>query len=87
MKSPKFSQWALMLVLFVASTFYYKNIYGNRVSALLSADTSDSDGTATNCTYTGNSSDYCNASDGTHNLKVTNCRPGSTSCGYDTSAL
>ncbi len=38
---------------------------------------------ATNCTYTGNSSDYCNASDGTHNLKVQNCKPGSTDCAYD----
>jgi hypothetical protein len=38
---------------------------------------------AANCAYTGNSSDYCNASDGTHNLKVTNCRPGETSCGYN----
>lgn len=39
--------------------------------------------TATNCYYTGNSSDYCYASDGTHNLKVINCTPGSTECYYD----
>lgn len=37
---------------------------------------------ATNCTYTGNSSDYCNASSGTQNVKVLNCRPGSTDCSY-----
>lgn len=39
-------------------------------------------GTATNCSYTGNSADYCYASDGSNNLKVINCRPGSTSCYY-----
>jgi hypothetical protein len=38
---------------------------------------------ATNCTFTGNSSDYCNASDGTNNLKVINCTPGTTDCFYD----
>ena len=38
---------------------------------------------ATNCTYTGNSSDYCNASDGTNNVKVINCAPGSTDCYYN----
>lgn len=37
---------------------------------------------APNCTYTGNPSDYCYASDGTNNLRVTNCRPGSTACYY-----
>lgn len=37
---------------------------------------------ATNCTYTGNYSDYCNASDGTNNLKVLRCKPGSTDCAY-----
>jgi hypothetical protein len=37
---------------------------------------------ATNCQYTGNYSDYCYASDGTHNLKVLRCRPGTTSCSY-----
>ena len=37
---------------------------------------------AANCHYTGNSSDECYASDGTRNLIVTNCRPGSTTCGY-----
>lgn len=37
---------------------------------------------APNCYYTGNSSDECYASDGTRNLIVINCRPGSTTCGY-----
>lgn len=37
---------------------------------------------ATNCTYTGNESDYCYASTGTVNVKVLGCRPGSTDCGY-----
>lgn len=85
MKSFKFPQMALLLGLFVLSAFYYKSIYANRASSLVLE--LDSGGTATNCAYTGNSSDYCNASDGTHNLKVINCRPGSTSCYYDTSSL
>lgn len=38
---------------------------------------------ANNCTFTGNSNDYCNASDGTSNLRVQNCKPGATDCGYD----
>jgi len=38
---------------------------------------------ATNCTYTGNSSDQCYASDGKNNYIVSNCRPGSTSCGFN----
>lgn len=84
MKSPKFRQGALMLVLLVSGAFYYMNTYGNRMSALFAADT---DGTANNCTYTGNSSDYCYASDGSHNLRVLRCVPGSTSCYYDTSGL
>lgn len=37
---------------------------------------------ADNCTYTGNSADYCYASNGQNNLKVINCAPGSTSCYY-----
>ena len=37
---------------------------------------------ATNCTYTGNTSDYCYASTGSQNVKVLACRPGSTDCGY-----
>lgn len=39
---------------------------------------------AANCYYTGNSSDICYASDGTRNLRVSNCKPGSTTCGYAT---
>ena len=38
---------------------------------------------ATNCAYTGNSGDQCYASDGQNNYIVTNCRPGSTSCGFN----
>tara|TARA_R100000935_G_scaffold45914_1_gene69103 strand:- start:9176 stop:9385 length:210 start_codon:yes stop_codon:yes gene_type:complete len=37
---------------------------------------------ADNCAYTANSADYCYASNGTNNLKVINCSPGSTSCYY-----
>lgn len=51
-------------------------VYSDKVFALAE------DPEAANCAYTGNSSDYCNASDGTHNLKVQNCAPGSTSCSY-----
>jgi hypothetical protein len=40
------------------------------------------EGTATNCAFTGNSSDYCNASNGQQNLRVINCKPGETSCYY-----
>jgi hypothetical protein len=39
--------------------------------------------TASNCHFTGNSSDYCYASDGQHNLKVLKCVPGTTDCAYD----
>lgn len=80
MKKQKVLQFAMMLVLFFLGIFYYVTIYASRsgtFSVML-----DTGGTATNCTYTGNSSDYCNASDGTHNLKVLNCRPGTTSCYY-----
>lgn len=38
---------------------------------------------AANCAYTGNSSDQCYASDGKNNYIVTNCKPGSTSCGFN----
>ncbi len=38
---------------------------------------------AANCAYTGNSGDECYASDGKHNYIVSNCTPGSTSCGYN----
>ena len=38
--------------------------------------------TASNCSFTGNSSDYCYTSNGSQNLRVINCRPGSTSCYY-----
>lgn len=38
---------------------------------------------APNCAYTGNSADVCYASDGTNNLKITHCKPGETSCGYE----
>lgn len=38
--------------------------------------------TATNCYYTGNSSDICYASDGTNNWRVYNCKPGTTWCVY-----
>jgi hypothetical protein len=51
------------------------------ISAVVYANVGASE-EATNCTYTGNSSDYCNASDGTRNLKVQNCKPGSTDCSY-----
>ena len=37
---------------------------------------------ATNCRYTGNSSDYCYTSNGTNNLKVLNCKPGTSNCYY-----
>lgn len=37
---------------------------------------------ATNCKYTGNSADYCYASNGQQNLKIINCKPGTTSCYY-----
>ncbi len=38
--------------------------------------------TANNCRFTGNSSDYCYASNGTNNLKVLKCVPGTTDCNY-----
>jgi len=38
---------------------------------------------ATNCTFTGNSGDQCYASDGTHNYRVLECKPGETDCGYN----
>ncbi|MDB9755416.1 hypothetical protein OAB20_03905 [Winogradskyella sp.] len=44
--------------------------------------THEGDNTATNCTFTGNSADYCNASNGQQNLRIINCKPGSTSCYY-----
>ncbi len=37
---------------------------------------------ATNCKHTGNSSDYCNASSGTQNVRVLECKPGATDCNY-----
>jgi len=37
---------------------------------------------APNCTYTGEDTDYCYTSDGTHNIKVLDCAPGSTDCSY-----
>lgn len=61
-------------MLFGASFLIGQEIY--------SQNTPIKNGEATNCTYTGNPSDYCNASNGTNNLKVINCRPGETSCQY-----
>jgi hypothetical protein len=63
----KFLSAAILIVGF----FVVKGVYANELVP------------AANCTFTGNSSDYCNASDGTHNLKVINCRPGETDCGYN----
>jgi hypothetical protein len=37
---------------------------------------------AWNCEFTGDSSDECFTSNGSSNIIVYNCRPGSTSCGY-----
>lgn len=37
---------------------------------------------AANCSYTGSMNTYCNASDGTHNLKILRCAPGEGSCYY-----
>ena len=37
---------------------------------------------ATDCAYTGNSSDYCYASSNDHNYKVPYCQPGTTDCYY-----
>lgn len=38
---------------------------------------------AANCSFSGNGSDYCNASSGSQNVKVLECRPGTTDCNYD----
>lgn len=38
---------------------------------------------AANCSFTSNSGDYCYTSDGSHNIKVLQCAPGSSSCSYD----
>lgn len=38
---------------------------------------------ATGCSYTGNSSDHCLYSDGTINWNISNCTPGSSTCGYN----
>ena len=48
-----------------------------------SAQSSTLGNTADNCNFTGNNSDFCNGSDGTHNLKILQCAPGATSCQYD----
>lgn len=37
---------------------------------------------ATNCKHTGNSSDFCYASNGSSNVKVLECKPGTTDCNY-----
>jgi hypothetical protein len=54
-------------------------------SGLMFAQSTTIDGDAdpaANCKYTGNSSDYCYASNGQNNLKVLKCRPGSGTCNY-----
>lgn len=82
MKKQKFLQFVGVLVFFVLGSFYYVSSYANQGTAVVL----DTGGEAKNCQYTGNSSDYCYASDGSNNLKVLRCKPGTTSCYYDTSA-
>jgi len=39
---------------------------------------------ANNCVHTGNPSDYCYASDGTHNIRILECKPGTRGvCNFD----
>ena len=75
MKKTSILKTMLLASLFVAGAALYENA---------SAQTSTLGGnTADNCAFTGNSSDHCNASDGTNNLRILKCAPGETSCGYD----
>jgi hypothetical protein len=63
------------LALFVMGIFVFKTATANEIEVAIIP--------ATNCAYTGSSSDECYASDGKNNYIVSNCRPGSTSCGFN----
>lgn len=64
----------LAMALFTMGIFVFKSATANAEVAIIPA---------TNCAYTGNSSDECYASDGKNNYIVSNCKPGSTSCGFN----
>ena len=53
------------------------------LSALNVATANETEHEATNCKHTGNSDDYCNASSGTQNVKIMECKPGATGCYYE----
>lgn len=66
----------------VGSLVYFGTAFARTESTSV---TLDSGTEAANCGYTGNSSDHCSASDGSHNYQILQCAPSTSGgCYYDT---